>query len=213
MSDSAASGSLDLGALVSGVRATKAGPAPIDSEAFRKGDPDCFATVLDRFGPLIWSVVNSYAHDPDDQDDLYQEVCVRLLTRREHYREMGAMEGWITTLARGVCRNWRNARESRESAVERYAALDPPVEESDDLLHDPSRLLECQTFLEDLERSVAALPRRQAAAWRLVHIEGHSTNRAARIMRTTPATVRSQIRHARDQLRQIMEDAKNELMS
>ena len=84
MSDSAASGSLDLGTVVPGVRATKADPAPIDSEAFRQGDPECFEMVLDRFGPLIWSVVNAYA---DDRDDLYQEVCVRLLTRREHYRE------------------------------------------------------------------------------------------------------------------------------
>lgn len=213
MSDSAASGSLDLRVVVPGVRATKADPAPIDSEAFRQGDRECFETVLDRFGPLIRSVVNAYAGDRDDQDDLYQEVCVRLLTRREHYREMGAMAGWVTTLARGVCRNWRNARESRESAVERYSALDPPVEESDDMLDDPSRLLECHTFLEGLERCVATLPRRQATAWRLVHIEGHSTNRAARMMETTPATVRSHIRHARDQLRKIMKDEKNELMS
>lgn len=213
MSDSAASGSLDLGAVVPGIRATKADPGPIDSEAFRQGDPDCFATVLDRFEPLIRSVVNAYADDRDDQEDMYQEVCVRLLTRREHYREMGAMAGWITTMARGVCRNWRKARGARASVVERYSALNPPVEESDDLLDDPSRLLECQTFLEGLERSVAALPPRQATALRLVHIEGHSTNRAARMMRTTPATVRSHIRHARDQLRKIMEDAKNELMS
>ncbi len=213
MSDLAASGSLDLGAVVPGIRATKAGAAPIDSEAFRQGDPECFATVLDRFGPLIRSVVNAHADDRDDQDDLYQEVCVRLLTRREHYREMGAMAGWVTTLARGVCRNWRNARAARESAVDRYSALDPLVEESDAVLDDPSRLLECQTFLQGLERSVAALPRRQATALRLVHIEGHSTNRAARMMNTTPATVRSHIRHARNQLRKTMEDEKNELMS
>ena len=212
MSDSAASGSLDLGTVVPSARATKADPAPIDSEAFRQGDPECFATVLDRFGPLIRSVVHAYADDRDDQDDLYQEVCVRLLTRREYYREMGAMAGWVTTLARGVCRNWRNARTARESAVDRYSALDLPVEESDDLLDDPSRLLECRTFLEALERSVAALPRRQATALRLVHIEGYSTNRAARMMKTTSATVRSHIRHARDQLRKIMDDEKNELL-
>ncbi len=213
MSDATAFGSLHLGAVVPSVRATKAGAAPIDSEAFRRGDPECFATVLDRFGPLIRGVVNAYADDRDDREDMYQEVCVRMLTRREHYREIGAMEGWITTLARGVCRNWYKAREARESAVERYSALVPQVEESDDLLDDPSRLLECQTFLEQLERFVVALPRRQGTAWRLVHIEGHSTNRAALMMRTTPATVRSHIRHARQQLQELMRDMKNELMS
>lgn len=214
MGDSAASGSLDFGALVSGLATSKrsCNEPSIDSEAFRRGDPQCFATVLDRFGPLIRGVVNAYADDRDDQEDLYQEVCIRLLIRREHYREMGAMEGWITTLARGVCRNWRTSQAARESAVDRYLTQVRPVEESDAMLDDPSRLLECRTFLEQLERSLAALPDRQATALRLVHIEGHSTDRAARTMRTTPATVRSHIRHARDQLRELMGDAKNEFM-
>ena len=137
---------------------------------------------------------------------------MRLLIRRKYYREMGAMEGWVTTLARGVCRNWRNAQTARESAVERYSSQVPPVEESDAILDDPSRVLECRTFLRQLEQAVAALPDRQATAWRLVQFEGHTTDQAARMMKTTPATVRSHIRHARHQLRKVMEDAKNELM-
>ena len=214
MSDSAASGSLDPGAVVPRLDGSResSDAAPIDSEAFRRGEPKCFAKVLDRFGPLIRRVVNAYADDRDDQEDLYQQVCVRLLTRREHYREIGAMVGWITTLARGVCRNWRTAEAARESAVDRYSAQVPAVEESDALLDDPSRLLECRTFLEQLEQAIATLPDRQATALRLVHSEGHSTDRAASMMKTTPATVRSHIRHARDQLREILEDAKNELM-
>lgn len=214
MSYSAATGSLDLGAVVHRLAASgeSSHAASIDSKAFRRGDPKCFAQVLDRFGPLIRSVVNAYADDHDDQEDLYQQVCIRLLTRREHYREMGAMEGWITTLARGVCRNWRTAQAAHDSAVDRYSSQVAAVEESDALLDDPSRLLECRTFLDQLERAVATLPDRQATAWRLVHYEGHSTDRAARMMKTTPATVRSHIRHARNQLREILDDAKNEIM-
>lgn len=214
MSDSAASGSLDLGGLIPRLAASRESShaSPIDSKAFRRGDPKCFAKVLDRFGPSIRRVVNAYTDDRDDREDLYQQVCMRLLIRRKYYREMGAMEGWVTTLARGVCRNWRNAQTARESAVERYSSQVPPVEESDALLDDPSRVLECRTFLEQLERAIAALPDRQATAWRLVHYEGHSTEQAARMMGTTRATVRSQLRHARNQLRDVLEDAKNELM-
>ena len=214
MSDSAASGSLDLGALVPRGAASRESShaSPIDSKAFRRGDPKCFAKVLDRFGPSIRRVVNSYTDDRHDRDDLYQQVCMRLLIRRKHYREMGAMEGWITTLARGVCRNWRNAQIARESAVEGYSSHVPPVEESDALLDDPSRVLKFRTFLEQLDQAIAALPDRQATAWRLVHYEGYSTDQAARMMRTSPATVRSQIRHVRNQLRDVLEDAKNEFM-
>ena len=210
MSDSAASGSLDLPEVLpalSPADETKASDdALIDSQAFRRGDPECFALVLRRFGPVIESVVAAYTEDADDRDDLYQEVCIRLLTRRGSYREMGAMEGWVTTLARGCCRNWLAARESRLSATKRYAAQVPPTEESDALLDDPSRLLDYRTFMQRLERAVDELPLRQRRAWRLVHTEGQSVDRAARRLGTTAATVRSNLRHARKKLRELMRE-------
>ena len=185
--------------------------APIETQAYRRGDPACFEVMLKRFGPLIRRVVNAYSEDTDDQDDMYQEVSIRLLIRGKHYRELGALRGWVVTLARGVCRNWCSSQATRNSAIDRYSAEFPAEEESDALLDDPSRLLQYQKFLERLERALAKLPRRQATAWRLVHIEGHSTNRAARMMRTTPGTVRSNIRHARVQLRELMQEARDEL--
>lgn len=210
MSDSAVSASLGLAESAPGMSASDATKAPddvrIDARAFRRGDPECFALVLRRFGPLIRSIVAAYTQDPDDRDDLYQEVSIRMLTRRESYREIGAMEGWITTLARGCCRNWYTARKSRVSAAERYVAQLPPTEESDALLDDPSRLLDYGMFLERLDRAMAELPVRQRRALRLVHVQGRSVDRAARILETTPATVRSNIRHARKKLREQLKD-------
>ena len=177
----------------------------------RRGDPACFETLLKRFGPVIRSIANAYSEDRDDQEDMYQEVSIRLLTREKQYRELGTLRGWVVTLARGVCRNWRTSQAARNSAIDRYSAEFPPEEESDALLDDPPRLLQYRMFLERLERALAELPRRQARAWRLVHVEGHSVNRAARMMETTPATVRSHIRHARIRLRELMRDAHDEL--
>ena len=116
------------------------------------------------------------------------------------------MEGWVTTLARGCCRNWYEARKSRVSAADRYAAQVPPTEESDALFDDPSRLLDYRTFLERLDGAVDELPACQRKALRLVHIDGHSVDRAARTLGTTTATVRSNIRHARKKLRELVRD-------
>ena len=215
MSDAGVSGSLRLAEALPALSTSEATRTPddarIDSQAFRRGDPECFALVLRRFGPLIKSIVAAYTKDPDDQDDLYQEVSIRLLTRRKSYKEIGAMEGWITTLTRGCCRNWYEARKSRMSAADRYAAQVPPTEESDALFDDPSRLLDYRTFLERLDRAVAELPPCQRRAWRLVHTDGHSVDRAAPVLGTTAATVRSNIRHARKKLREHMRDEGNEL--
>lgn len=217
MSDSAVSRALSVREVLpsgSASKPTKAaadGDSTFETQAYRRGDPGCFEALLKRFGPLIRRIVNAYTEDKDDQEDMYQEVSIRLLIRGKDYQEMGALRGWVVTLARGVCRNWRTSQETRMSALDRYSAESPLEEESDALLDDPSRLLQYRTFLERLERALADLPRRQATAWRLVHVEGYSANQAARMMKTTPGTVRSNIRHARARLRELMQEARNEL--
>ena len=137
-----------------------------DAEAFRRGDPECFRLLLRRFGPLIRSIVASYAQDGDDRDELYQSVSIRLLTQRGHYSDRGAMRGWITRLAHNCCRNWFAARKAHGSAHDRYIARAIPVGESDAILDDPARLLDYRSFLDSLERALAALPERQAEAFR-----------------------------------------------
>ena len=133
MSDSALAGVLgpaDLHAALPPKTRERVDRAAIDAEAFRRGDPECFRVVLKRFGPIIRSVVRSYAKNADDQEDLYQEVSVRLLTQRSRYEDCGAMPGWITRVAHCACRNWCAARKARKSALERYAAELIPHEES-----------------------------------------------------------------------------------
>lgn len=219
MSDSAVRGSLGFGKVIPGRSASKptkatnatADDAADEPQACRREDPASFETLLKRFGPLIRRIVNAYSKDRDDQEDMYQEVSIRLLTRGKYYRELGTLRGWVITLARGVCRNWRASQAARNSAIDRYSVEFPPEEESDALLDDPSRLLQYRTFLERLERALAELPRRQATAWRLVHVEGLRVNQAARTMKTTPTTVRSHIRHARTRLRELMKDVRDDL--
>lgn len=218
MSDSVEAGALKLGDTVVGLPASAEPAAPVDTaghaldiEAFQRGDPDCFRILVKRFGPLIKDIAQSYTKDRDLQDDLYQEACVRLLTQRARYDERGALRGWITRVAHSCCRNRCAARTARKAALDRYGAQVIPVEESNALVDDPTRLLNYRTFMKALEHALAAIPSRQAEAFRLVHIEGHTPARAARILNVSPATIRSNIRYAREKLREELEDARDAL--
>ena len=218
MSDSVEAGALKLGDTVVGSPASAETAAPVDTpgsaldiEAFRRGDAECFRVLVKRFGPLIKHIAQSYTKDRDQQDDLYQEACVRLLTQRARYDERGALRGWITRLAHSCCRNRCAARAVRKAALDRYGAQLIPVEESDALVDDPTRLLNYRTFMRALERALAAIPSRQAEAFSLVHIEGHTPAKAARILNVSAATIRSNIRYAREKLREELEDARDAL--
>lgn len=57
----------------------------IDLAAFRRGEG--FEIVLMEFGPMIHSVAHRYAEDIDEEEDLYQEACVRIWEGRETFRE------------------------------------------------------------------------------------------------------------------------------
>ena len=160
---------------------------------------------------MIRGVVGSYASNPDDREDLYQEVSVRILTQRARYEDRGALRGWVIRVTHCACRNWCAARKARKSAMDRYAAELIPHQESGSLLDDPSRMLNYRRFLESLAQAMAEMPARPAEAFALVHIKGRSPASAARIMDVREATVRSHLRHARERLHELLKEASVEL--
>lgn len=183
----------------------------IDGEAFRDGDDECFRAVLDRFESLIRSVVFSYADSDDEREDLYQEVCIRILEKRAKYREQDSMGGWIRTVARHVARNWRDSRLAREAAKDGYATAIAPIKAAAHITEDPSRLLNYKECLANVTRALDGIPDQQARAFRLVQIEGYSAKEAAQIMGSKRRTVRSNLRHARRKLREQLAELKDEM--
>ena len=184
---------------------TGAADAPeIDIVRFRQGDPDACQLMLQRFGPLIMRVVTAYRLDPDDRDDLYQEICIRVWGRRGQFSGRGSLSGWINAIAHNECRTWL-AKHGRQKS--RQTEFTPAVIASDEvagLVADPSRLAALGEFMDHLRLKLAALPRRQAQAFILVRGLGFSAKEAADILGRAPATVRSNVRHAIKKLRRSM---------
>lgn len=183
----------------------------IDIEAFRRGDPDAFRALLESHGHLIRTITASYAGDGDERDDLYQEVCVRIWKQRLRYEHHGSLSGWISRLTHHHARNWRARRLARASAMNRYSVQFVPVQDAKELLSDPGRLLNYRRFLGTVEQALAKLPDRQAEAFIVVHIKGNSPNAAARKLGVSPATIRSNLRHARIKLRTLLKASKDDL--
>lgn len=183
----------------------------VDEVAFQNGDDECFRAVLDRYGPLIRSVVWSFADSDDERDDLYQEVCVRMLEKRAYYRERDSMGGWIRTVARRVAQNWRDSRLARAAAKDGYTAATAPIQAARHITEDPSRLLKYKECLANVTRALDGIPDQQARAFRLVQIDGYSVREAARILKVKTATVRSNVRHARNKLRAQLAELKDEM--
>lgn len=162
--------------------------------------------LMKRFGPLIETVAERYAVDGDDQDDLYQEICIRVVDRIDQYEGRGALGGWIQRLAHRLGRNWFNARTAHEERLERYEAEMLPMDVAESLISNPEKLMDFQEFLQGLGDVFARLPERQADVMILMHLQGHSIPEVAEILKSKESTIRSHHRHARKNLRKMLGD-------
>ena len=86
-----------------------------------EGDPDAVQGVLDRYGPLVWTLVLRGLRDRATAEDLVQEVFIDIWRSAERYRvELGSEAAFITTIARRrlIDQQRRSSRRPQEEPVE-----------------------------------------------------------------------------------------------
>lgn len=67
------------------------------------GDVQCWNRLVERYQPLLLSVVRRFRLDGSDADDVVQTVWLRLVEQLGRIREAQALPGWIVTTARHEC--------------------------------------------------------------------------------------------------------------
>lgn len=178
----------------------------IDIDAFRRGDSNTFRTVLQHFGPLIQVIAAAHTDNAHDREELYQEITVRVWERRAQYSARGPLGAWINRISHRFCYDWTRAQATREAASQHHATEVLALDNAEEVLEDPSMLMDRKEFMDDLRRALARLPQRQERTFALIHVKGYSTLDVARILKVRRATVRSNLRHATRMLRELMED-------
>jgi len=159
--------------------------------------------IVDREGFAAWvgphlgtmAVLAARLAGRDDRDDVVQEALTRAWQKREQYDERrGSPRAWLLAIvADRACRT-RGRR--RRRPIDLVAVPpDAPVFDRD------------STDL-DLERAIAALPRRMRMAINCVYFAGLSVAETAVLMGVAPGTVKSTLSDARAKLRTTLEEAR-----
>ncbi|OLT10697.1 hypothetical protein BJF79_25680 [Actinomadura sp. CNU-125] len=74
-------------------------------DAARCGRTQGWDELVDRFTPLIRSIVVRYGLKGDDADDVHQTVWLHLLEKIDDLRDPNSLPGWIATTSRNECVN------------------------------------------------------------------------------------------------------------
>jgi RNA polymerase sigma factor (sigma-70 family) len=78
-------------------------PVPKLVTAALHGDHQSWNRLVDRYTPLVLSVVRRYRLDASDAEDVVQTVWLRLVEQLGRIREPQALPGWIVTTTGHEC--------------------------------------------------------------------------------------------------------------
>ena len=75
----------------------------------RDGDARAWDALVERFGPLIWSICRNYRLERADIEDVAQNVWLKLVDQLSRVRDPAALGGWLATTTRRECFRARQA--------------------------------------------------------------------------------------------------------
>ncbi|WP_330273644.1 sigma-70 family RNA polymerase sigma factor [Lentzea sp. NBC_00516] len=125
---------------------SSASPIAALVSAAAEGDQSAWNEIVDRYTPLVVSVIYKHRLRPSDAADVNQTLWLRLVEQIGRLREPEALPGWIMTTTRNEC--------LRVLRVQQRTHLYDPLSESD--------ALESEQVDADVEADLLAVERRQA---------------------------------------------------
>jgi RNA polymerase sigma-70 factor (ECF subfamily) len=178
-------------------RATYALDAQLASLA-AAGDDSAFTTIVTRFQPAVFRWALMFALDPDEAEDITQEVFVQTHRRLGQYRSDGSLEAWLYRITR------RSATQMRRKTRRRGRLASSPAAQPlrDVYTTDPGGRVDRERAATIIRELFSGLPQRQREIFDLVDLQGFSPGEAAARTGMKPVSVRANLFKARKAIRE-----------
>ena len=164
------------------------------------GDDAAFTTLVTRFQPAVFRWALMFARDPDEAEDITQEVFVRTHNQIGNYRSDGPLEAWLYRITRRAATQLRRTR-SRRGRL----ALTPGARPSRDVYTtDPGGRVDRERAATVIRELFVGLPQRQREIFDLVDLQGLTPAEAAERTGMKPVSVRANLFKARQAIRETL---------
>lgn len=152
-----------------------------------------FTELYNRYSSRIhaycYRVTDDYAH----AEDLFQETFIRFHQSAATERVMTNVPGFLMTIARNLCLNYKRSKKNNV-----------PLEEVDNWLSENPRY-EQQELLDLVTRSLELLDEDHREAFVLREYSGMSHNEIAELTGTTIANAKSRVFRAKQRIKSILQ--------
>ena len=195
---------LDRGAGEHG-RALTQGTEPTLLERIARGDGAAVQPLLDRYGPLLWSMAKKQL-DPTTAEDAVQAVFVKLWKNAERFDpEKGSETTFVTVIARRTFIDQRRRLGARPE-TDTLEAVDDELSEERDVSARIEVADEARVALDALDK----LAPTQRGLLRMSIVEGKTHREIAALTRLPLGTVKSHLRRGLERVRALLDVEKPE---
>lgn len=178
------------------------------------GDRDAYRVLVDRYAPMVFSVVRRHAREPAEAEDLAQEIFVRAYEGLGEFRGEASFSSWLYRIALNRCRDHvKSAWHGRESldalAVGPHAegeAAGALAGGSDGEVGTPEAELERSERAALLRWALDQLAPDHAVAFLLKYEQELSYRDMAGMLDATVGALKVRVHRARNALREMLED-------
>jgi RNA polymerase sigma-70 factor, ECF subfamily len=161
------------------------------------GDDSAFTTLVTRYHPAVFRWALVFAQDPDEADDLVQEVFVRAHRNFSQYRSDAPLGAWLYAITRRAANQFRRTRKRRT----RLSLSSSAMAYRDVYTTDPGGRVDRERAAALIQELFAELPSRQREIFDLIDLQGLSPAEAAERTGMKPVTVRANLFKARTAIR------------
>jgi RNA polymerase sigma factor (sigma-70 family) len=75
-----------------------------------KGNEAAWSSLVQKYKNLIFSIPIKYGFDADEADEIFQDVCLALLSELHRLRHPQALAGWLIQTTAHRCFHWKRQR-------------------------------------------------------------------------------------------------------
>ena len=150
-----------------------------------------YIKAVKRNNQRLYLIALSFTKNPNDAEDILQNVFEKLWTYKKDFEDEAHMDKWLTTVCVNESKDLLKAFfKSRRACSEEYIDAGAFDNYSD----------------YDLFKAVMKLPKKERVAVHLFYYEDLPAHRIAETLRTNESTVKTRLRRARQKLREMLGD-------
>jgi RNA polymerase sigma factor (sigma-70 family) len=181
-------------------------------EGVRQADETAAQQLVTHFYPLVIRIVRTHSPRNEAEEDLAQEIFIKMFTRLEQYQAGAPFSHWLSRIAINTCRDHLRSKQRRPEL--RMADLSEEqaewISESQEDVNQPNPAEQMAT--SDLfDRLLETLPADDQIVIRLLEIESKSVQEIAELTGWSRSLVKIRAFRARAKLRKAWGRLQNEV--